>query len=281
MASSWPRPYSARAFPTSRLRTARYSPRPCGGFERLLLVVAEADEVAAPAQPPGPVVRLVVALRGRAIEPADRFLQPLRHPDAELLGAPDEEHPVRVVLIGAALGPAHPLRQVLRDAPALLEVPGQVVPRDRIPLVRGLAIPLRGESIVAREPLVACVLRADLACGQGSGGGSGRAGGRRGDRPSAARSWRPAWSSPHNQASGRFQGPAPTRVGGRVFLRRPAGFSPSRDSRRQRARRATGFLRVPIPSMVMLTTSPAASARSSGTRMPVPVDSTVPAGIGL
>ena len=46
-------------------------------------------------------------------------------------------------------------------------------------------------------------------------------------------------------------------------------------------RRPTGFLSVPIPSMVMLTTSPGASAQASGTRMPVPVESTVPGGTGL
>jgi len=46
-------------------------------------------------------------------------------------------------------------------------------------------------------------------------------------------------------------------------------------------RRPTGFLSVPIPSIVMLTTSPGASAQSSGTRMPVPVESTVPGGTGL
>jgi lysophospholipase L1-like esterase len=46
-------------------------------------------------------------------------------------------------------------------------------------------------------------------------------------------------------------------------------------------RRPTGFLSVPIPSIVMLTTSPGASAQASGTRMPVPVESTVPGGTGL
>ncbi len=46
-------------------------------------------------------------------------------------------------------------------------------------------------------------------------------------------------------------------------------------------RRRTGLRRVPIPSIVMLTTSPGASAHSSGTRMPVPVESTVPGGTGL
>jgi hypothetical protein len=44
----------------------------------------------------------------------------------------------------------------------LLVVVGQVVLRDRVALIRGLAIPLRGEPIVARQPFAARVLGADL-----------------------------------------------------------------------------------------------------------------------
>ena len=51
--------------------------------------------------------------------------------------------------------------------------------------------------------------------------------------------------------------------------------------REGQSRRRTGFRSVPIPSIVIVTTSPGASACSSGTRMPVPVESTVPGGTGL
>ena len=61
----------------------------------------------------------------------------------------------------------------------------------------------------------------------------------------------------------------------------PGARPAPRPRREGQSTRRTGFRSVPIPSIVMLTTSPGASARSSGTRMPVPVESTVPGGIGL
>ena len=67
--------------------------------------------------------------------------------------------------------------------------------------------------------------------------------------------------------------------GGRARANGPAARGDGSTARQPRRR--TGFRRVPIPSMVMLTTSPGASAQSSGTRMPVPVESTVPGGTGL
>lgn len=51
--------------------------------------------------------------------------------------------------------------------------------------------------------------------------------------------------------------------------------------RPQAASRRTGFRSVPIPSIVMLTMSPGRRACASGTRIPVPVESTVPGGTGL
>ena len=64
-------------------------------------------------------------------------------------------------------------------------------------------------------------------------------------------------------------------------LRGPARGRPARPRREGQSRRRTGFRSVPIPSIVIVTTSPGASACSSGTRMPVPVESTVPGGTGL
>lgn len=71
---------------------------------------------------------------------------------------------------------------------------------------------------------------------------------------------------------------------GRYCLRAPCkrvATKPHRADQAPTSSRATGFVSVPMPSIVMETTSPSASVKSSGGTMPVPVIRNAPSGWAL